>query len=244
MTNTARRVVIVGATSDVGVACARALSAEGVNIVALGRSSTRLASLSVELPASLPIVADVTDIESLAHAFRQIHKEGPLDGMIYAVGEHRIAPLPTLTPAKVNMSFDVNVGGFVQCVRLFSKERSTHDRSIVAISSIAAHRPEQGLIAYASAKAALLAATRGLALELAASKIRVNTISPGWLHGSTADKVTSRIGVDATREIEAAYPLGFGEPVDVAKAAQFLLSSSARWITGSDLIVDGGRSLV
>lgn len=86
----------------------------------------------------------------------------------------------------------------------------------------------------------MVAAARSLALELARLSIRVNTLSPGLVHTAMTVGAFSKLSTDQVRELESAYPLGVGQPEDVARAAAFLLAPQSRWITGIDLIVDGG----
>ena len=99
-----------------------------------------------------------------------------------------------------------------------------------------------GLVGYGATKGALVAATRSLALELASEKVRVNCVCPGLVRTEMIGGLDSVMDQDQKDEVVASYPLGLGLPDDVAYAVAFLLAPAARWITGTAILLDGGRS--
>ena len=101
---------------------------------------------------------------------------------------------------------------------------------------------EPAKIAYSASKGALLAGCRSMALELASKKIRVNCISPAIVRTELSDKLFAELPEGTMDRIKSLHPLGFGSPVDIANACVFLLSDEAKWITGSNLVIDGGYS--
>ena len=101
---------------------------------------------------------------------------------------------------------------------------------------------EIGKAAYSSSKGAVISGARSMAMELSRSNVRVNSISPAMVNTPILEKMFENIGEEAAEEILKKHPLGIGKPEDVANACIFLLSDAARWITGSNLVVDGGYS--
>jgi NAD(P)-dependent dehydrogenase (short-subunit alcohol dehydrogenase family) len=97
-----------------------------------------------------------------------------------------------------------------------------------------------GQIGYSATKGAVSAAVRSMAVELARRKIRVNSISPALVHTRLSDAALQRLDPARVQHLESLHPLGPGTPEDVARAAAFLLAPETRWITGTDLVIDGG----
>ena len=112
--------------------------------------------------------------------------------------------------------------------------------SLLFISSIYGLVGMPGQIAYSATKGALVAAARAMAIELARRRIRVNTLSPGLVETRMTESALDKLSSEHVEKLKALHPLGVGEPVDVARAAIFLLAPASRWITGVDLPVDGG----
>ena len=99
---------------------------------------------------------------------------------------------------------------------------------------------ESGKTIYSASKGAVISGARSMSMELARSDIRVNSISPAMVKTPILEKMFDGIGEEASQNIIKKHPLGIGEPEDVANACVFLLSDAAKWITGTNLVVDGG----
>lgn len=102
---------------------------------------------------------------------------------------------------------------------------------------------EPGKAAYSASKGAVISGVRSLAMELCRSNIRVNSISPAMVNTPILEKMFQEIGEEASSEIIRKHPLGIGNPEDVANACIFLLSDASKWVTGTNMVVDGGYSV-
>ena len=108
------------------------------------------------------------------------------------------------------------------------------------LSSVSAVHPEKGHCLYGAAKAALAAAMKAVSRETALKGLRVHCLAPGWIRTPMLDAAKENMGESFAAQEESRYPLGFGEPEDVAWMAAFLLSDKARWITGLNFVLGGG----
>jgi NAD(P)-dependent dehydrogenase (short-subunit alcohol dehydrogenase family) len=167
-----------------------------------------------------------------------------LDGVVYAAGVAPVAPVRYLKDVDFDTCLNVNTVAPLLLIRdLLKKKKLKAGASIVWISSVASSRGAAGYAAYAASKAALEASSRCLALELAPKGMRVNCIAPGMIDTNMSDLAADRISAEAIEQHMQGYPLGAGQPIDVAAAVAFLLSDESRWITGICLPVDGGFSI-
>ena len=138
--------------------------------------------------------------------------------------------------------FAVNViAGFELAKYIIKKKNFNEDGgSLVFISSVMGSVGSPAKSAYCSSKGAITGGVKALALELASRRIRVNSISPAMVNTGRTKALLAKINAEEKNEIMKSHPLGIGKPEDVAYSCAFLLSDSAKWITGIDLKVDGG----
>jgi NAD(P)-dependent dehydrogenase (short-subunit alcohol dehydrogenase family) len=246
-----KTVLLTGATSGVGFQIAKSLLHSGNRVVLIGRDSDKLSQLSSRLGIGEENFfefdnLDINQNDKVKSLFKAIVKNfGKLDSLICCAGFHQVKPLKVCKSEDFNLSFLLNA----QCAFVFSKffasslYSSGDNRSIVFISSIASLLGEAGLVGYSASKGALVSGARGIAQELSGKNIRVNCISPGWVNTEHASIVAEQLGEDRVEELKRLYPLGFGEPQYIADACEFLISSKSKWITGQNIVVDGGRTL-
>jgi NAD(P)-dependent dehydrogenase (short-subunit alcohol dehydrogenase family) len=243
-----RNILVTGASSGLGRACAVVASRLGANIILVGRDKERLDTVLRELATGgrhAAFTQDLTIYGELEHMVSSaVEQVGPVDGFVHSAGLGMTLPLRSTTPAQLEKVFAINVYAAIELCRLLAKKNviGPNGSSFVLMSSIMGLVGEPGKIAYCASKSALLSATRAMAVELAPRRIRVNCVLPAVVETEMAAAYFASVSPEARAAVVAAHPLGLGTPDDVAGTCAFLLSDASRWITGSHLIVDGGYS--
>jgi 2,3-dihydro-2,3-dihydroxybenzoate dehydrogenase len=249
-----RIIVVTGAARGIGAAVAQHLALAGATIALLDRDaevSDVAAAISALGGRALAYRIDVAEPGEVAAAAARIEAElGPIEGLAHVAGVLRTSSLLDVSAADFDLMFRVNTTGTFLVTREVGRrmaERRTG--SIVVVTSNAATTPRIGLGAYAASKAAATMVARCLGLELAARRVRVNTVSPGSTDTEMLDESLGRAGSRDTLiagdlpTYRVGIPLGrIATTADVAQAVAFLLSDSAQQITMADLRVDGGAT--
>lgn len=238
-----KTILVTGASSGIGRETAIECSRMGADLVVTGRDTARLQETCSLLETSVKaqIVADLTlteDVERLVAALP------PLDGAVLCAGNSTTLPLQFGTREKFDGMFDVNFFAPVELLRLLYKKKVLQKgASVVLIASIGGtHSFMPGNGVYGASKAALNSVMKYAAREYAARKVRVNSICPGMVDTPLIHRGT--ITEEQLAEDAKKYPLGrYGRPDDIAHGAIYLLSDASSWLTGHDLVIDGGFSI-
>lgn len=238
--------LITGASSGIGREIALRLS-RNRRLILQGRNferlnETRAGCHNAEQHVVWPL--DLKQPSVLETGLRELLAKNGLavDVFVHSAGALKIAPMRNMDLASAQELMNVNFFSASELVRLLLKKavNGRHLRNIVFISSTASRFGAKGFNLYCASKGALDSLMRALAVELA-PEIRVNSVLPGGIRTAMTDSMFSDSALAA--RLEADYPLGLGKPGDIASAVEFLVSENARWVTGQQLVVDGGRTV-
>ena len=233
-----RSAAVTGAGSGIGQACALALAAQGVTVWALDRDEAALATTVVQGGREVHAVAcDVTDEASVAAAAGQ---SGAVDVLVNAAGIGRPGTLLDVDLGDWQRVLDINLTGYLRTARAFAPAMVDAGRgSLVHIASVSARNPQAASGAYSASKAGVVLISQQLAYELGPAGVRSNTVSPGLVRTPMTEAYYQAPGVAERRD--AAIPLRrVARADDIADVVVFLASDRARYITGADIVVDGG----
>ena len=239
-----KTVLVTGASSGIGKAIAIECSKMGAQVVITGRNEQRLQETYKLLEGLQPayIVADLTKKEDIETLVNQIDS---LNGLVNCAGLTIPKPFKFLQEEDIQQVMTVNFNAPLLLTQLLVKKKKLQKTSsIVFISSISGTKVSYiGNSIYSASKGAINSICKGLALELASQQIRVNTITPGMVETNIVS------GGEVTQEQMEAdkqkYPLKrYGKPEEVAYAVVYLLSEASSWVTGSNLLIDGGYTLL
>jgi NAD(P)-dependent dehydrogenase (short-subunit alcohol dehydrogenase family) len=239
-----KTILVTGASSGIGKCIAIRCSEMGANVIVTGRNEERLSYTISQLSAEGShhgIIWDLSQTDLLKDFVTQLPE---LDGIVMDAAIFDTTVVRHLKQEKMQAMFNTNTFANIVLVQSLLKQRKLKNgSSVVFISSVASTRPYKGNALYSATKGAINSFSKVLAVELGAQRIRVNCIHPGIVQTRQDAKDWAVTKEELSAE-EARYPLGFGEPNDIAYAAVYLLSDTAKWVTGSDLIVDGGQSII
>ncbi|WP_172265871.1 SDR family oxidoreductase [Caulobacter sp. RHG1] len=232
-----KTLVVVGGSSGLGLATARAFTAGGGRVVIGGRSVERLEQAREVLgDAARTAVIDTGDTASVTRFFEAIE---PIDYLFTPAASYTIAPFDHPDEAALASPFDGKFWGQVRCVRA-AAPKLARDGAVVLMSGAASARPPKGAALYAAANGAVEAFGRGLAVDLA--PVRVNVIAPGTIDGDLWRRRPAQVRAAAFAGQAAGSLVGRpGSEDEIAQAVLFLLTNG--FTTGATLFADGGYSL-
>ena len=239
-----KRILVTGASSGIGRCCAEIMSKLGAQVVLVARDKDRLQQTFENLEGGGHQMApfDLTDVEAIPSWLKELTSTNlPLDGLVHSAGIQVTVPLKVMKIADYEKVMNINTTAAFALAKGFRQRGVCKTpSSLVFISSIAGLSGQTGLSAYSASKAALIGLGRTLALELVRDGIRVNCISPGLVETEMVSEMNSRLTPEQLRVVIESHPLGLGQPEDVAHAAAFLVADTGRWVTGTNLVIDGG----
>ena len=239
-----KTILVTGASSGIGRAIAVECSKMGAKVVVSGRNEERLNETFNQLEGNehLKICADLSNDEELR---KLVDFVPSLTGLVNCAGVADYFPYPFINKDKINKTFDVNFfAPALLTQKLLKGKKITGNGSVVFISSISGvYCSAYGGSLYSASKGAINGLIKGMALDLSAKHIRVNSVNPGviYTHIFEGGVITE----EQLKEDIKRYPLKrYGKPEEIAYAVVYLLSDASQWITGSSLIIDGGYTLL
>lgn len=238
-----KKILVTGASSNIGKKIAVKCSEMGASLFISARNETRLQETLGELEGSehVSLKCDLSDAASIVSMVEQLPV---LNGIVLCAAQFDSTPVKNIKRDLVQSMFETNTfANFDLVQKLLKMKKIEKGGSIVFISSVASMRPYKGNSLYSATKGAINSFSKVLATELGGKGIRVNCIHPGIVRRETGMREGTLSFEQQKQEMEK-FPLGMGETDDIAYATVFLLADESRWITGIDLIVDGGQSLI
>lgn len=238
-----KSILVTGASSGIGQKTAVECSRLGARLIITGRNADRLTETFEQLEGEghEQIIADLTIQEDIEKVVASIDS---LEGLVLCAGKPKTLPFQFCSRDHFDEVFNINFFAPVELLRLLvKKKKMAKGSSVVFVSSIGgirAYGASNGI--YGSSKSAIDSIMKTCARELAAKKIRVNSVNPGMvetklIHGGI-------ITEDQLKEDMKSYPLQrYGQPLDIALGIIFLLSDASSWITGHPLVIDGGKTI-
>ena len=244
-----KTVVITGGGTGLGRGMACAFAREGATVAVLGRRQEKLDETVALIDTNaFGLSCDVRDATRVAEVMQEIHaKTGRIDVLVNNAAGNFVAPSEQLSPNGFKAIVDIVLLGTFNCTRTAFDALKATKGVILNIIAAYAWSGEPAAVHSACAKAGVLAMTRTLAAEWGRYGIRANAIAPGPIHTEGTDaNLWSVVNAGSSLEetVRKQIPLGrLGTPEDVARAALWLCSAEAEWITGATLTVDGGHWL-
>lgn len=241
--------IVTGAASGFGAEIARVYAQEGAKVVLADLNEAGAQAVAKKIgPAALAVRCDVSQRADVDHLIAQtLSHFGPLDIVVNNAGyTHKNQPLLNVDEATFDRVFDVNVKAIYHMVMAIAPMmRERRSGCIINVGSTAGIRPRPGLTWYNASKGAANLMSKSLALEFAPDNIRVNVICP--VMGDTG-MLGDFMGMPDTPENRAKFiatiPMGrLSQPADIANVALFLAEDSANFLTGLEIVVDGGRTV-
>ena len=238
-----KTILVTGASANIGRMIAIKCSEMGASVIISARNEKRLEETLNAMSGTghRIIPCDLTNEEQISSLIDRLPQ---MDGIIMCAGIPRTTPVRNNRRKYTIEMFNTNLFGSIDIIQLLLRNNKIRKGgSVLFISSVAAHRPYKGNALYSATKGAINSFAQVLAIELGCQHIRVNCISPGILNNDKPE-VDGAVTKEQLLEEEARFPLGFGRTTDIAYASVYMMSDASKWVTGTNMIVDGGQSII
>lgn len=239
-----KRILVTGGTSGIGLEVCKEIYSHGGEFIAIGRNGNEINTFIIEsdVKNSKFLPFDLHNVEEINTLVEKIPQ---LDGVVHCAGIVKTLPIQFYSIDEYNEINKINLISISELMSLLIRNKKLNrSSSIVFISSISGKFAMKGNSLYSMTKAGLSILSASLAGELAKKNIRCNTVSPGMVETEITKNAEKQLGTTAIETDRKKYPLGYGEPSQIAKPIIFLLSDYSNWITGIDMTIDGGRTAI
>lgn len=237
-----KTILITGASSGIGRQIAITASQMGAAVIITGRDHQKLAATKELIAGDCScITADLVNENEIIDLVNQLPK---VHGVVFCAGVIDYTPIKFINTQKIASIFSINFNSQVLLTHQLLKNKKIEKAgSLVYVSSVSSKLGVAATSLYAASKAALTAFAKVTAAECAGQRIRSNSICPGIVLTPMTGKAMEATSDESMDKASADYPLGYGMPEDVAGLAVYLLSDASRWMTGSEILMDGGLTL-
>jgi NAD(P)-dependent dehydrogenase (short-subunit alcohol dehydrogenase family) len=237
--------LITGGSSGLGLETANLLAQFGANLILVARSQEKLAAAKAQLETyggqCQAITWDLSTIETLPELVKQLEPEKLQGVFLNAAMPSDSNVAKFLKADSLQAMMQTNYQSPIMFTSALLKQRKVaQGGSILFMSSVGAYAGTPGLTSYAGSKSALIGSSKVLARELAPQRIRVNVLAPGMIETPFSTGISGFLSKEIFENDKKRYPLGYGQPIDAAKSALYLLSNQSGWLTGHTLVLDGG----
>jgi len=235
-----KTILITGGSSGIGLNLINFFLKQNAKIINISRRKPTIKNKNLK-----HLDFDLKNFKKYDSLMKKIPKMfGLVDYFIHAAGVHFIKPIRIISDADIDSTININLKSPILFSKYFlNKEIFNRPSSIVLISSVMGVVGSSGQSIYSASKAGLIGFTKSLSVELSKYKIRVNCISPGVIKSPLFENYSKQVTSDMSKKVIESHPLGIGSFNDINFSVKFLLSNDSKWITGHNLIIDGGYSV-
>jgi len=243
-----KNIIVSGGSSGIGRQCALECSKAGARVHVLGRDEARLEEVFCQMSGegNSRHSLDMRDTEQFLAVVDGIVKSfGKITGFIHSAGYQITSPVKAMSASQYRDIFLVNTISGFELGRIISMKKNhvTGELSIIFIAGGISVIGVTALTAYGASKAGLVGGARAMAVELAPRKICVNCVSPGYIVDTNMlGDLDQTLSEEELSRLSQGYPLGLGHTGEISAMCAYLLSDKARWITGQNIVVDGGAT--
>ena len=241
-----KNIIITGASSGIGQQCAIDFAKLGANVILIGRNEDRLQETLSYMPRQGNHLIFKNDLNESGKAAEiidfTVKRIGLLDGILNCAGISSVTPLNLLKEDIIDSFFNTNVKIGILLSKEFARKKNHNPNggSIVFVASIMGIVGDKAKTIYSATKGALISMSRSMAIELADKNIRVNCISPGIVETPINKNADYLKNPNKRILTELKHPLGIGKTHFISLPAAFLFTDASKWITGQNIVIDGG----